>query len=119
MGNANIKSYTTKITSSNTDTQIFTSPWRAQRRFIANKIVIANEQAATAAIVKFYDKDLANGTPPVRGDNGTFPLLEFIVPATATAYIDERMCPREFFISGCVGYSSVNNVVVTFEIKED
>lgn len=117
MGNANIKSFTTKITSANTDTQIFTAPWRSYRRYIINKIIITNEGAAT--VIKFYDKDTANVTPVVRGDNANAPLLEFNVAANTTVYLDERTAPKEFFQAGMVGNSTIANQVVTVEVKED
>jgi hypothetical protein len=117
MGYADTKSFTTKIVTPNTDTQIIFAPWRAQRRYFVNKIVITNEGAA--AIVKLYDDDLSNATPPVRGNSGSAPLLEFYVPTNTTIFVDERMCPKEFFISGIVGNSTIANVVITIEVKED
>jgi hypothetical protein len=117
MGFADIKSITWKITSSNTPTQIFLAPWRAQRRYFLNKLLITNEGAA--AIVKFYDDDLLNGTPPLRGDAVNAPLLEIYVPANSTFILDEKSCPKEFFISGMVGVSTIANVVVTAEFQED
>lgn len=119
MGFADIKSYSNKIVAASTDTQIFTAPWRAQRKYYCRKIIITNEQLTNAATVKFYDKDGASGTPPVRGDNNNNPLIEVIVPALTTLALDELTCPREFFISGCMGWSNQANVVTTFELKED
>jgi hypothetical protein len=119
MGFADTKAIATKITSATTDTQIFTSPWRAQRKYYLHKLILTNEQLSTVATVKFYDKDGAAGAPPVRGDNANAPLLEFIVPALTTLSLSELQCPREFFISGCVANSSVANVVVMVEINED
>jgi hypothetical protein len=117
MGYADTKSWTTKIVAANTDTQILIAPWRAQRRYFVNKIIITNEGAA--AIVKLYDDDLSNATPPVRGNSGSAPLLEFYVPTNTSLLVDERQCPKEFFISGIVGNSTIANVVVTIEYKED
>lgn len=117
MGYADTKSFTAKITAANTDTQIITAPWRAQRRYFVNKIMITNEGAA--AIVKLYDDDLLNATPPVRGNSSAAPLLEFYVPTNSTMFVDDKSCPKEFFISGIVGNSTIANVVVTVEIKED
>jgi hypothetical protein len=117
MGFADIKSITWKILASNTPTQIFWAPWRAQRRYFLNKLLITNEGAAT--IVKFYDDDLSNGTPPIRGDGVNSPLLEISVPANSTFVLDEKSCPKEFFISGMVGISTVSVVVVTAEFQED
>lgn len=117
MGFANIKALSAKITTPNSNTQIFFSPWRAQRRYFTRKLIITNEGAA--AIVKFFDDDLSNVTPPNRGDAANLPLLEFQVPANSTLILDERSCPREFFISGMVAQSSIANVVVMVEIQED
>lgn len=117
MGNANIKSFTTKVTSANTDTQIFKAPWLAYRRYIINKLIITNEGAAT--VVKFYDKDLSNVTPVVRGDSVNAPLLEFNVGANTTLFLDERTAPKEFFQAGMVANSSIANQVITVEITED
>jgi hypothetical protein len=117
MGFADIKSITTKITSANTPTQIFTSPWRAQRRYFVKKMILTNE--GTASVVKFYDDDLANATPPIRGDAANSPLLEFNVGANSTLSLSDLQLPFEFFISGMVGSSSIANMVVTVEIQED
>lgn len=117
MGQPDINVYTTKITATNTPTQIFTSPWLVNRSYIIQQITLTNE--GTAAIVKFYDDDTASPVPPQFGDAANNPLLEYNVGANATLVIDRKMCPHKRFVSGMVGSSNVANVVVTVEIKED
>ena len=118
MGYPARKSVTKKITSATTDTQIFTAPWRVPKRYFITKLVLTNENAG-ANTIKFYDKDTASATPPVRGDNANAPLLEYIVPATTTITLTEEELPCEFFGAGMVGYASVNNIVVQVEVRED
>lgn len=118
MGHADRKAISKKITNATTDTQIFTAPWRIRRRYFIKKLILTNENAAIA-IVKFFDKDTASATPPVRGDNANAPLLEFIVPVTTTITLEDVEMPCEWFGSGLVANSSVNNVVVMCEVEED
>ena len=118
MGYQNRKSVSKKITNATTETQIFTAPWRERRRYFIKKLVLTNENAG-AATVQFIDKDTASPTPPVRGTTNTAPLLEFIVPIGVTVTLPESELPCEFFLSGMVAYSSVNNVVVMVEVEED
>ncbi len=118
MGHADRKAIAKKITNATTDTQIFTAPWRIRRRYFVKKLILSNENAGVAT-VKFFDKDTASATPPVRGDNANAPLLEFIVPIGTTITLEEVELPCEFFGSGMVANSSVNNVVVMVEVEED
>lgn len=115
---ANINSYTAKITAATTNTQIFVAPWRIRKRYVLKKLILANENAG-AATVRFYDDDLNDATTPARGDNANAPLLEFILAAGTTMTLKNDDLPFTFFQGGCVGYSSVNNVVVMAEIEED
>lgn len=119
MGYADRKAISKKITNATTETQVFTSPWRNRRRYFIRKLVLTNESASTVAIVQFIDKDTASATPPVRGVTNTAPLLEFIVPFSGTITLEEKELPCEFFGSGMVVYSSLNNVIVMCEIEED
>lgn len=123
MGLQDITVITKKITAATTDTQIALAPYRARRRYILRKLIICNENAAQA-VVKLFDDDLNDTTTPARGDHTNAPLLEVCVPiqsttASGTLILDANSCPRIWFQGGVVGYSSVNNVVVTVELQED
>ena len=117
MGQPDINVYSVKITSANTDTQIFKSPWLVNRSYIIQQITLTNE--GTATVVKFYDDDLSSPVPPTLGNSGAGPLLEYNVGANATLVIDRKMCPHKRFISGMVGNSSIANLHVVVEVKED
>jgi hypothetical protein len=119
MGHADIKSFTTKITASGTDTQIVYAPWRTGRRYFVKKMSITNESTSTLSILKLYDKDLSNATPPIRGDSSNNPLLEYIIPQSTTLVIDDKEMINEYFASGIVGNSSVANIVVMVQVEED
>lgn len=117
MGQANINVYTTKLTTPNTDTQIFRSPWLITRRYILERMTLTNE--GTACIVKFYDKDISSGVPPVSGDSVNAPLLEYNVGANSTLIIDELMCLKKPFVAGMVGNTNIANLIVMVQIRED
>jgi hypothetical protein len=123
MGFPDIHAFPKKIIAANTDTQIFTAPWRVRRRYFMKSMVLTNEDLTNDALVKFYDDDLSSGTPPIRGNSASdataAPLLEFWVKAKTTLILDEKSIPREYFCSGMVGNSSVANVVVMPTIQED
>jgi len=118
MGSQDTKAFSAKISATNTDTQIFIAPWRARRRYFLTGLIITNE-GASAATVKFYDKDANSTTPLTRGDNASLPLLEFIVPATNTLFLNDQQIPKEFFQAGMMGNSNVANVVVMAEVQDD
>ena len=118
MGKPTNKSFSTRISSTTTDTQIFTSPWRIRKRYIIEKMVISNESASTN-LVKFFDDDLSDATSPSRGDHTNAPLIEIYVPPTTTLFLTKDDLPFEFYQGGLVGYGSASPAQIVVEVRED
>lgn len=117
MGHADTNSYFTTITSTNTDTQVFISPWLVGRSYIPHKIIVSN-LGAGASIVKLYDKDLTSGTIAPAGTVSN-PVFVFNLAIGETKIIDCRSLPLKRFISGMTAQSTVVNAHIIVEVKED
>lgn len=113
------------IASGSVSTQIARMPWQSpvNKKGIVKKIAVTNTIFGSAGILRIWDQDLSNTTPPTAGSAGDAIYTLEISPVAAsgvgskTVFYAENDLPEIDFIGGLACQSTLPGVSVLAEIE--